>query len=81
MLRIKQGVKIEDLKRYGFKREGEGQYYYYPNEECEIFIWRSNKDEGYMQKGIYIETKDYTMVLSELDVLYDLIRDGLVEKV
>lgn len=81
MLKIKDDVKIEELKKYGFKREPEGSYFYYPNNECEIFIWKSNKDKYYIPKGIYIEAKDNEIILSELDALYDLIKDGLVEKV
>ena len=58
-----------------------GEYYSYINEESEIFIWRSDTDDNYIPKGIYVDVRDYTMILTDLDMLYDLISAGLVEKV
>lgn len=79
MLKVKENVSVETLKSYGFKKKSE--YYNYHNEECDLFIWRSDTDNDYIPKGIYIDVRDYTMILTELDILYDLIKDGLVEKV
>ncbi len=79
MLKVKSNVPVETLKKYGFRKNGE--CYSSLNEECELFIWRSDTDEGYTPKGIYIDVRDYTMILTNLDLLYDLINDGLVEKV
>lgn len=80
MLKIKDDVAYEDLKKYGFKRSADCSSYYVYNPEFEIFIQRWN-NEDFLKGHIYIEIKNYSMILSDIDVLYDLIRDGLVEKV
>lgn len=71
---------FDKLKDFGFKKEPEKSYYYLSQEDFEIFIWIT-KGYDYKPRHIYIEVKDYSMILSELEVLYDLIKADLVEKV
>lgn len=81
MLKIKDNVDLKELEKYGFKKEPEkAYYYYYINEEMEIFIWIT-KGYDYKPKYIYVENNDYTVIFTELNILYDLIKDGLVIKV
>ncbi len=81
MLKIKDNVDLKELEKYGFKKEPEKAYYYnYINEELEIFVWIT-KGYDYKPRHIYVESKDYTVIFSQLNALYDLIKADLVEKV
>ena len=70
---------FERLKDFGFKKEPEKSYYYLSQEDFEIFIWIT-KGYDYKPRGIYIEVNNYSMILSEFGILYDLIQAGLVKK-
>ena len=81
MLRLKKGIDLEDLKAIGFKKDaGATQDWFYPTSEGQIFIW-THRDEEFVSKGVYIETKNHSMILSDLDVFYDLVKNDYVEKV
>ena len=80
MLKIKDNVDLKILRKYGFKKDPEKSYYYSLKEDFEIFVWIT-KGYDYKPRHIYIEVKDYSMILSEFEVLYDLIKADLVEKV
>ena len=80
MLKVKKGVKLEILENYGFKLEPTRTCYLKRiNDEMNIFVWVS-KEKGYMKRCLYIEPRQYSMILSELDVIYDLIKDNILEK-
>ena len=80
MLKIKDNIDLKELEKYGFKKEPEKAYYYLSKEDCEIFVWIT-KGYDYKPRHIYIEVHDYSIILNEFDDLYDLIKNGLIEKV
>ena len=80
MLKIKDNVDLKELEKYGFKLEPEHSYYYKNCDGYELFIWKT-KGYDYKQRCIYVEVGEYAMILNDFDTLYDLIKDGLVEKV
>lgn len=80
MLKIKDNVDLKELEKYGFKKEPEKSYYYKSCSEGELFIWIT-RGEKYKPRHIYFESENYTMILTELDELYNLIKADLVEKV
>ncbi len=70
---------FERLKDFDFKKEAEKCYYYLKRKDFEIFIWVV-KGYDYKPRHIYIEVEDYSMILSDFGILYDLIQAGLVKK-
>lgn len=74
MLKIKDNVDLKELEKYGFK---EWSYHYEAilDEDYgeELIINKSDK-------SIEISTR-YAGTLMDIDLIYDLIKDGLVEKV
>lgn len=78
MLKIRDNIALSELKKYGFKQEPERSYYYKSLPECEIFVWSKRGDE-YKPRCIYIQPKQYTMIIYSLDVLCDLIKADLIE--
>ncbi len=75
MLKIKDGTSLEELEKFGFELvEAENEY------------WRRTNNEAVciMIKNRHIYCEDYSMwsIIEEgLDVIFDLIQAGLVEKV
>lgn len=69
MLKIKDNVDLKELEKYGFKKKN------YYNAIC---IVREDR-----QHDIFfdLKTRKLLFVNYGYDVLYDLIKDGLVEKV
>lgn len=80
MLKIKEGINLKQLEKFGFKIEYEKQYYYINTSEAEIFIWIV-KGYDYKPRHLYIETKANERIVSEIGVVYDLIKADIVEKV
>jgi len=73
MLKIKDNVDLKVLLKYGFKKYSLGTFQYrFNNDNMIIFI-----DESDLSLGFYCYNKDKKM---NCDVLYDLIKDGVVEK-
>lgn len=77
MLKIKDNVDLKELEKFGFRYSiGEGYHYYFDNigifigDNLEIVI--SFNDDDYCELEI---------VLSLLNLLYDIIKAGYVEKV
>ena len=83
MLKIKDEVDLKELEKYGFTRS-EPEDYFTPgideNEKTALWIfWESN---GLGTIDINEKTRVILGISSKFnDVLYDLIQDGLVEKV
>lgn len=81
MLKIKDNVKLEKLKDYGFylyHNIDDGQYYWCI---CDLFIGEDKiikQDDGI---NCCVTNLEYKLDETEIDVLYDLIQAGLVEKV
>jgi len=72
MLRIKQGVDLKELEKFGFYKNEIGEYYHKKLYMKDFYI---NAD-----KTISIDGCDWTDGKIE-DVLYDLITENIVEKV
>lgn len=77
MLKIKDSVDLKELEKFGLKfNEENGRYEYIERNidgETYIFINSWNK------KILFVQRKNYDNVC--LEILYDLIQAGLVEKV
>ena len=74
MLKIRDEVDLKELEKYGFK--------YFKNKDYEIWEidkWRSFIGIEPKDRIIQIGCEDYKDI--EEDVIYDLITNGLVEKV
>ena len=74
MLKIKKD-KINDLEKYGFRYNTHGGRYYAMNVNQSCYIMKDYKK--YKLGEIYCKS----LVKSHLDLIYDLVNDGLVEKV
>lgn len=78
MLRIREDVDLKELEKFGFKENG---FYYsrtlnFEYYKVEIYI---EKDRKYLIiKNDYYDS-DYACYIPS--IIYDLIKDGLVEKV
>lgn len=75
MLKIKDDVDLKELEKFGFKWD---EYY------TEYYIFSKNKDEKVSvteDRRILIEDFSGFSIVEYLDVLFDLIQAGLVEKV
>jgi hypothetical protein len=73
MLKIKDNVDLKELEKFGFKYEYE-------------YVTEEQKSEFYYKNGLYIflgnrKLDDDAYGIRELETIYDLIKDGLVEKV
>lgn len=81
MLKIKDEVDLKELKKFGFIKDqsiDDGEYYYCI---CNIFIGNNKiilQDDGI---NCCKPILDYEFSEAEVDVLYDLIKAGLVEKI
>ena len=72
MLKIKDNVDLSVLEKYGFEYEDyEDNYKIYNFRESTIYIETHNR---IIKSEIYMEDEDF-------DTLYDMIQDGIVEKV
>ena len=84
MLKIKDNVDLKELEKYGFEyRLKTNEYYFKINcsEYLEIPVDKESK--WYKEVRLFIEDEYYNCWTSvnSFDKLYDLIKDGLVEKV
>ena len=70
MLKIKEEVDLKELEKFGFETEDDGFIWCEPHEDIVINTQRYILVYGDDEEGNY-----------SLDVLYDLIQAGLVEKV
>ena len=74
MLKIKDNVDLKELEKYGFKLNS--------NEEYQLTIEKKNIITIIVveyERTIYVQSIGY--VVKELNVLYDLIKADIVEKV
>ena len=75
MLKIKDNVDLKELEKYGFKHLKECKTY----SEDERWGYFEIDEDGEYKRSIRIVDDIHSNY--ELDLLYDLIKDGLVEKV
>ena len=81
MLKIRDNVDLKELEKFGFKYIVEKyKSYIYINKfiEIDIFLDLENECEN---KVLFMLTNQYNRNYANLDILYDLIQAGLVEKV
>lgn len=87
MLKIAKGIDLKELKKYGFKRTGDEFGYEY----VRFYERRLDDDEDFLvrvyehNRYIFIEHKptyeiDDMNLSYDFEILYDLIKDGIVEK-
>ena len=83
MLKIKDGIDLKELEKFGFKFSPIFHSYIFAN----TYTYGESIKEEYISVFLdnyvlYISTADYDCELEKCkDVLYDLIQAGLVEKV
>jgi hypothetical protein len=76
MLKIKDNVGLKELEKYGIKYFNEDSEHI---EGCEYECENKNMEYGYMLIPQY--NREIRVGGSGIDLLYDLIQAGLVEKV
>ena len=72
MLKVKDNVDLKELEKYGFEYNEYTKNY--ENDKCDMWI----KTQRTLDISTYLEMLDLDMYQ---ELLYDLIKDGLVEKV
>jgi len=77
MLKIKDNVDLKELEKYGIEKETKELYSDSKN-DTGLFFYKNDKYH-FKSKNIYMNSHDFDEDC--LDLLYDLIKDGLVEKV
>lgn len=73
MLKVKDGIKLEELEKYGFERK------YIVADWC---YWKEYKEENYKETLVVWEEDRKLQIeaIHLLDTLYDLIKAGIVVK-
>lgn len=84
MLKIKDNVNLKELEKYGFVYEEDYEYDYLDKEEYPTKCWTNGHNlyawvEPDMDRCF--DNTDFGFDMTDVDALYDLIKDGLVEKV
>ena len=82
MLKIKDNVDLKELEKYGFKYEKliYGRDRYYEPITC-IDVTVNPKKENATLESREVIVNTYSIENEAIELLYDLIKDGLVEKV
>ena len=87
MLKIKKGISLEELKEYIKKKKYKkiGIWYYYDSSDGELITIYIGFKSG-TSHNAFIEINNKTKIITNLtrnnlDLIYDLIKDDLVEKV
>ena len=76
MLKIKDNIDLKELEKYGFKRK-----YYNGTKNLVLEYEVKNLPRKYQDIVFDIPTRQLEFCNWGSDVMYDLIKDGLVEKV
>ena len=77
MLKIKEGISLLVLENYGFKWRTDDNYMV-----KKVHLGNDNDDKNFYQINPITRKIEFKRLDDELDdTLYDLIKDGLVEKV
>lgn len=80
MLKIRKDFDLDNLKNFGFKLEPERSYYYYIlGEDVCLEVQKTKNDKILKCREIGIDCQ-YGMYNSNLDIIYDLILLGIIEK-
>ena len=78
MLKIKDNVDLKELEKYGFKKDGYNYYYDfipYTENEGQFIVF------DVKVRKLYLDYIDLDYFDEATDILYDLIKADLVEKV
>lgn len=78
-MKIREDINLKELIKYGFKLEPEKSYYYNSTDEIEVFVWIT-KGYDYKPRHIYMETKDCCRIITDFNIIFNLIKDGLAVK-
>lgn len=81
MLKIKDNVKLKELEKFGFElKELDGEYYEYDinDNRTNIIVDCENRQIG-IPTSLYGDIP--STYIENLDILYDIIKENLVEKV
>lgn len=70
MLKIKDNIDLKELEKYGFKKYNDNIY---------DFTMEKNEQINIYEREINIDLDGWET--NRLDIIYDLIKDGLVERV
>ena len=75
MLKIKDNVDLKELEKYGFKRNSN-----FPDGWAMVKTYKKSR---YYQEDIYVwnDRRIQVNAIKLNDTIYDLIKDGLVEKI
>ena len=82
MLKIKDNVDLKKLEKYGFKYEKMmyGRERYYEPITCiDVTVKNTTKASSLKLRQVIVNA--YSIEHEAIELLYDLIKDGLVEKV
>ncbi len=80
MLKIRKDFDLEKLRDFGFKLEAERSYYYkFIGEGILLTVQKTKNGKPFKEREIGIDCQ-YGTYVNELDVLYDLILLGIIEK-
>lgn len=71
MIKIKDNVNLKDLEKYGFELNHILDKKAYKREQVYVALWYGSKRKIYL--GKYTDNND-------LEILFDLIQAGLIEK-
>ena len=83
MLKIKDNIPLKQLERFGFER--------IKNERLDQYEWDCGDNRSYITigidhqisliSGLYGDVPEYDFDKNQLDIIYDLIKADMVEKV
>ena len=82
MLKIKDNVDLKELEKYGFEYEKMmyGRERYYEPITCiDVTVKNTTKASSLKLRQVIVNA--YSIEHEAIELLYDLIKDGLVEKV
>ena len=82
MLKVKDNVDLKELEKYGFEYEKMmyGRERYYEPITCiDVTVKNTTKASSLKLRQVIVNT--YSIEHEAIELLYDLIKDGLVEKV
>ena len=83
MLKIKDNIPLKELEKFGFER--------IKNERFDYYEWDCEDNRSYITigidrqisliSGLYGDVPEYDFDKNQLDILYDLIKADIVERV
>lgn len=80
MLKIKDNVDLKELEKYGFKEFGNCYIFSMAGNNYGFYIdFSLNKDDRTIR--LEANTDEIGCCVADLDIIYDLIQDDLVDKV